>query len=55
MKFKKPYFWDYKKPNLIAYLLTPLNFIFKINNIILNVIPKKNTKILKQSVLEIFI
>ena len=47
MKFKKPYFWDYKKPNLIAYLLTPLNFIFKINNIILNVIPKKKYQNIK--------
>ncbi len=36
MKFKKPKFWDYKKPNFIAYLLTPLNLIVKINNFILN-------------------
>ena len=41
MKFKKPYFWDYKKPNLIAYLLTPLNFIVKINNIFLKIKSKK--------------
>ena len=41
MKFKKPNFWDYKKPNLIAYLLTPLNFIVKINNIFLKIKSKK--------------
>ena len=41
MKFKKPKFWDYKKPNLIAYLLTPLNLFIRINNIILNIKPKK--------------
>ena len=47
MKFKKPNFWDYKKPNLIAYLLTPLNFIVKINNIILNLKSKKKYKTIK--------
>ena len=47
MKFKKPKFWDYKKPNLIAYLLTPLNFIFKINNIILNNKSKKKYQNIK--------
>ena len=41
MKFKKPNFWDYKKPNLIAYLLAPLNFIVKINNIFLKIKSKK--------------
>ena len=36
MKFKKPNFWDYKKPNLLAYFLLPfthlvtlVNFIYK--------------------------
>ena len=47
MKFKKPKFWDYKKPNLIAYLLTPLSLIFKINNIILNIKPKKKYQNIK--------
>ena len=47
MKFKKPKFWDYKKPNLIAYLLIPLNFIFKINNIILNNKSKKKYQNIK--------
>ena len=47
MKFKKPKFWDYKKPNLIAYLLTPLSLIFKINNIILNIKTKKKYQNIK--------
>ena len=32
MKLKKPNFWDYKKPNLIAYLLLPLSFLVQIFN-----------------------
>ncbi len=47
MKFKKPDFWDYKKPNLIAYLLTPLNFIFRISSIILNIKSKKKYQNIK--------
>ncbi len=47
MKFKKPKFWDYKKPNFIAYLLTPLNLIIRINNIILNIKPKKKYQNIK--------
>jgi len=30
MKFKKPNFWDYKKPNLIAYILLPFTYIIKL-------------------------
>jgi len=29
MKFKKPNFWDYRKPNLIAYILLPFTYIIK--------------------------
>lgn len=32
MKFKKPKFWDYKKPNLFAYILKPVSFIIEIIN-----------------------
>ena len=40
MKLKKPKFWDYKKPNVYAYLLYPLSFLIKvINQIKIN--PKK--------------
>ena len=47
MKFKKPNFWDYKKPNFVAYLLSPLSLIVKINNLILNIKPKKKFKNIK--------
>jgi len=30
MKFKKPNFWDYKKPNLIAYILLPFAYIIQL-------------------------
>ncbi len=32
MKIKKPNFWDYKKPNFIAYLLLPLTLITSLIN-----------------------
>jgi len=32
MKLKKPSFWDYKKPNLISYLLLPLTLPIIFNN-----------------------
>ncbi|WP_440922728.1 tetraacyldisaccharide 4'-kinase [Candidatus Pelagibacter sp.] len=47
MKFKKPNFWDYKKPNLVAYLLSPLSLIVRINNLILNTKPKKKFENIK--------
>ena len=30
MNLKKPKFWDYKKPNIFAYLLFPIAFLIKI-------------------------
>ena len=32
MKLKKPKFWDYKKPNVIAYFLLPFSFVLLIFN-----------------------
>ena len=32
MKFKKPNFWDYKKPNLFAYILLPFTYMIKLIN-----------------------
>ena len=32
MNLKKPKFWDYKKPNLYAYLLSPIALLIKIIN-----------------------
>ena len=34
MNLKKPKFWDYKKPNIFAYLLSPIAFLLKILNLI---------------------
>lgn len=42
MKIKKPKFWDFKKPNLISYLLLPLTLPVIINNFFLRF--KKNKK-----------
>ena len=41
MIFKKPKFWDLKKPNFLAYLLYPLTIFVEIINIISSLIPKK--------------
>ena len=49
MKFKKPKFWDYKKPNLISYILLPFTFPLIINNFLLNFKKvKKNKQIIKK-------
>ena len=57
MKFKKPKFWDFKKPSLISYLFFPFTFILIINNFFLKLIinKKKKFKKIKQFVLEIYI
>ncbi len=41
MIFKKPKFWDFKKPNFFTYLLYPFTIFVEINNIISSLIPKK--------------
>ena len=41
MKFKKPKFWDYKKPNIISYLLLPIAVLVKIAKFIKNITIKK--------------
>ena len=46
MRFKKPKFWDLKKPNFLSYILMPFTIPVKINNILLNLkSSKKNSKI----------
>ena len=35
MKFKKPKFWDKKKPTFLSYLLLPFSFPLIINNFFL--------------------
>ena len=34
MKLNKPNFWDYKKPNLFAYILLPVTYLIKLINFI---------------------
>ena len=41
MILKKPKFWDFKKPNFLAYLLYPFSILVEIYNIISSFIPKK--------------
>ena len=41
MILKKPKFWDFKKPNFLAYLLYPFTIFVEIHNIISTIIPKK--------------
>ena len=45
MKQKKPKFWDYEKPNFIAYLLFPLASIIQILNYIKKFSKKINLKL----------
>ena len=37
MNFKKPFFWNLKKPNIFSYLLIPLTIPIMINNFFLNI------------------
>ena len=41
MNLKKPKFWDYKKPNIIAYLLSPIAFLAQA---FINLFRKTNSK-----------
>ena len=46
MKLNKPKFWDYKKPNFIAYILLPLTFFVLVRNFFTKKFSKKkNDKI----------
>ncbi len=45
MNLKKPKFWDYKKPNFYAYLLSPIAFLIKIINTIFKKTQIKKFKI----------
>ena len=42
MNFKKPKFWDLKKPNILSFILLPFTIIFKINNFLLNLKKKES-------------
>ena len=47
MNFQKPKFWDYKKPNYIAYLLFPITLLITLNNFLLKIYPKKKSNKIK--------
>ena len=47
MKLHKPKFWDFKKPNFLAYLLLPLSLLIKANIFFSKLYPKKKFKKIK--------
>jgi len=47
MKFKKPYFWDLPKPNIISYFLIPFSILITIRNYFLKFIKKKKPSDIK--------
>ena len=55
MKFKKPKFWDYKKPNFLAYLLLPLTIPIFLKNLLPNKSYNKNINIKKICVGNIYV
>ena len=54
MQFKKPLFWDYKKPNLISNIFLFLTIPLKISNFLLDRKKIKKIARLKLFVLEIY-
>ena len=50
MKLKKPRFWDYKKPNLLSYILLPFTIPLIISKFFLNLKKKNNIKIKKKKI-----
>ena len=55
MSFKKPIFWDLKKPTLLSNLLYPFSYLVRFNNFINEKKRKKKVIKLNQFVLVIFI
>ena len=47
MNFKKPKFWDLKKPTFLSYILLPFIVFIKINNFFLNCFPASKIKKIK--------
>ena len=41
MKFKKPKFWDYNKPNILSYLFFPVSLLLTILKTLKNLTTKK--------------
>ncbi len=40
MKFKKPKFWDYNKPNILSYLFFPISLLYFLYHFIRNKLPR---------------
>ncbi len=47
MIFKKPKFWDYKKPNIISYILWPISILIKLINSLRTINTKKKYSSIK--------
>ena len=47
MILKKPKFWDYKKPNVISYILWPISILIEIVNLLKTINPKKKYSSIK--------
>ena len=47
MRFKKPKFWDYKKPNITSYLLWPISFFIQLISLFKIIITKKKSTSIK--------
>ena len=47
MKFKKPKFWDYKKPSINSYLLWPISILIKLISLFKKIITKKRSSSIK--------
>ena len=47
MRFKKPKFWDYKKPNINSYLLWPISFFIQLISLFKIIITKKKSTSIK--------
>ena len=47
MNFKKPKFWDLKKPSLLSHLLLPFTIFLQINNYLLKLKSKRKSKEVK--------
>ncbi len=45
MNLKKPKFWDYERPNLIAYLLLPISILVRILSAFIKIQRTKKFKI----------
>ena len=48
MKFKKPKFWDYNKPNILSYIFFPVSLLLTILKSLKNLMTKKKKYLRKK-------